>query len=80
MSYLSIPNLITDMCTAIVGHNFRLGAYEGSDTLLLEIFAVAPHIGRLIGHEGQVVHAMRDIAVQAGWREGLWVYLDVWEE
>lgn len=80
VDWMTIPSLITEICTAIVGSHFRLGVYEGSDTLLLEVFAPSSHIGWLIGHDGQTVKALQDIAIRAGYRDGIWVYLRVYDE
>lgn len=79
-SAVTIPALLSDICTAIVGPHFRLGVHEGSETVLVEIFAASPYIGQLIGREGQMARALRDIATVAGWRQGLRVYVRVCEE
>jgi predicted RNA-binding protein YlqC (UPF0109 family) len=58
----------------------RIVVGRGEQTLLLEVFTRAPDVAYLIGKEGQMVEAMRWVLGIVGVREGLRVYLEVYEE
>jgi predicted RNA-binding protein YlqC (UPF0109 family) len=74
---MTIPELISDICRAIAGHEFRLAVAQGEHTMLIEVFAKPEHAGSLIGAHGATALALQQVAWLAGRREGLRVILRV---